>query len=184
MLGLVLLYVGAVLFINALAMLGKIAPKEAAIMNVFTGAIAFLVGIFNMATFEPALIQSCAYGLLFAFTYLWVAYNNLTDQDGRGLGWFSFFVSVTAICISYDSWLIAENSGLLSDYWLFGCWVSWTVLWGLFFVFGVLQKLRLVRFVAYFTLLTAIFSAWIPGYLLLSNRMPDSFEDLKSMIGL
>ncbi|MFZ2219463.1 MAG: AmiS/UreI family transporter, partial [Rhodoferax sp.] len=33
MLGLILLYVGAVLFINALTALGHIEPKEAAIMN-------------------------------------------------------------------------------------------------------------------------------------------------------
>ncbi len=184
MLGLVLLYVGAVLFINALAMFGKIAPKEAAIMNVFTGVIAFLVGVFNMSTFEPTLIQSCAYGLLFAFTYLWVGYNNLTDQDGRGLGWFSFFVSVTAIFISYDSWLIAHNSDLFWDYWLFGCWVSWAILWGLFFALGALQKVGLTRFVACFTLFTAIFSAWLPGYLLLSNRMPETFDSLKAVIGL
>src|SRR5205814_1517771 len=35
--------------------------------------------------------------LLFAFTYLWVAYNQYANAGGRGLGWYSAFVAVTAI---------------------------------------------------------------------------------------
>jgi len=38
MLGLALLYVVGVLFINGLSTLGKTAPQEAAVMNLLTGA--------------------------------------------------------------------------------------------------------------------------------------------------
>lgn len=36
---------------------------------------------------DPASVREAALLLLFAFTYLWFAYNRLTDSDGRGLGW-------------------------------------------------------------------------------------------------
>ena len=169
MLGLVLLYVGAVLFINGLAMLGKITSKEAAIMNVFTGVISFIVCVLNMASGEAVLIKAAAYGLLFSFTYLWVAYNNLTNQDGRGLGWFSFFVAVTAVFITYDEY-VAANS--FEGYWLVYCWGIWSILWAGFFVLGALQKTSITRSLAWFTVFTAITSAWIPGYLMLSGHMP------------
>lgn len=169
MLGLVLLYVGAVLFINGMSMLGHITAREAAIMNVFTGVISFIVCIFNLSTGEPLLIQASAYGLLFSFTYLWVAYNSLTNQDGRGLGWFSFFVSVTAIFITWDSFQAATS---FEDNWLVFCWAMWAVLWGLFFALGSLQKTNWTRSIAQFTIVTAVTTAWLPGYLMLSGHMP------------
>ena len=73
-LGLVLLYVGAVLFINGLSMLGKIAPKEAAVMNLFTGGLSLFVSLHQIASGDDALVHTAAFGLLFAFTYLWVAW--------------------------------------------------------------------------------------------------------------
>lgn len=170
MLGLVLLYVGAVLYINGLSMLGKINPKEAAIMNLFTGAISFIVALFYMADGNLILVQSAAYGLLFSFTYLWVAYNNLTKQDGRGLGWFSLFVAITALFITYDTYM---NASTFFDRWFVFCWAMWAILWGLFFVIGALQKADWAKFTAVFTIIVAITTAWLPGYLLLSGHMPD-----------
>ena len=169
MLGLVLLYVGAVLFINGLSMLGKIAPREAAIMNIFTGAVSFIACFKNAFSGDPMLIQACAYGLLFSFTYLWVAYNSLTNQDGRGLGWFSFFVAITAIFIACDQHTSAQT---FADTWLFWCWAAWAVLWGCFFFIGALGKTSWTRPVAYLTILQAIGTAWVPGYLMLSGHMP------------
>jgi putative amide transporter protein len=101
-----LLNVGAILCMNGLGMLSLIEPRETAIMNIFTGMIAFLVCVHNAFWGgSDVQIQSCAYGLLFSFTYLWIAYNNLTKQDGRGLDWFSFFVAVTAAAKAQPSFL-------------------------------------------------------------------------------
>jgi hypothetical protein len=86
MLGLILLYVGAVLFINALTALGHIEPKEAAIMNLLTGGLSLFVSLHQVASGDPALVRAAAFGLLFSFTYLWVAYVHLSGLDGRGLG--------------------------------------------------------------------------------------------------
>ncbi len=169
MLGLVLLYVGAVLFINGISLLGHITAKEAAIMNVFTGIISFIVCVFNLSTGEPLLIQASAYGLLFSFTYLWVAYNNLFQMDGRGLGWFSLFVSITAIFITWDTYQTAES---FADNWLVYCWAMWVVLWGLFFALGAMKKVEWTNAIAKFTIFVAITTAWVPGYLMLSGHMP------------
>ena len=135
MLGLVLLYVGAVLFINALAMLGHIAPKEAAIMNLLTGGLSLFVSLHQVVSGDPALVRAAAFGLLFSFTYLWVAYVNLTGLDGRGLGWFSLFVAATASWVTVDALAAARTVG---EYWMAGNWAGWTLHWVFFFVLDVL----------------------------------------------
>lgn len=168
MLGLVLLYVGAVLFINALAMLGHIAPKEAAIMNLLTGGLSLFVSLHQVASGDPALVRAAAFGLLFSFTYLWVAYVNLTGLDGRGLGWFSLFVAATASWVTVDALAAARTVG---EYWMAGNWAAWTLLWLCFFVLGVLKRPALTKPVAWLTLVQSIATAWVPGYLMLSGRL-------------
>ncbi len=168
MLGLVLLYVGCVLLINGLSMLGHISSKESTIMNIFTGLLAVTVALYNIFAGTTD-VQSAGYGLLFAFTYLWIAYNNITLQDGRGLGWFSLFVAITAAAVTYDTFVSAHN---LRDFWLAVSWGCWAVLWFGFFLLGAQGKTVLTRPVAYLAIFEGIFTAWIPGYLLLSGHMP------------
>ncbi len=65
-----LLYVGGVLFINGLSMLGKIAPKETAVMNLLTAGLSLFVSLHELGRADPASIRAGAFGLLFSFTYL------------------------------------------------------------------------------------------------------------------
>jgi hypothetical protein len=170
MLGLTLLYVGCVLLVNGLTMLGHIRKTESTIINIFTGLLVVVVSLYNIFVISgPSGAQSAAYGLLFAFTYLWIAYNNITIQDGRGLGWFSLFVAVTAVAVTVDSFASAHN---VSDFWLATSWGCWAVLWFGFFLLGVMGKTALTRPIAYLAVFEGIFTAWIPGYLLLSGHMP------------
>ena len=94
LLGFALLYVGAVLFLNGLWLMGHIADREIAIINIFSGLVTGSVAVY--LAFGPAAdagsSKAAALTLLFTFTYLWVAYNRFQDVDGRGLGWFSLFV--------------------------------------------------------------------------------------------
>lgn len=168
MLGLVLLYVGGVLFINGLSMLGKIAPKEAAVMNLLTGGLSLFVSFHELGRADPASFRAGAFGLLFAFTYLWVAYVNLTAQDGQGLGWFSLFVAATAALVTVDQFALAHG---FASYWLAGCWAAWAVLWLCFFVIGALRRTSWNRPVAWLAIVQSVLTAWLPGYLLLSGRM-------------
>jgi hypothetical protein len=112
LLGLSLLYVGAVLFLNGLWLLGRIGDKEIWIINVFSGGLTLLVALrlALAADADAASIRAAALTLLFTFTYFWVAINrNNAQADGRGLGWFSLFVALTAIPVAIDT-LVGSHS--------------------------------------------------------------------------
>lgn len=168
MLGLVLFYVGGVLFINGLCMLGKIAAREAAIMNLLTGGLSLFVCLSELDGADMASVRAAAFGLLFSFTYLWVAYVHLTSQDGRGLGWFSLFVAATAALVAIDR--IAAATDLAST-WLAASWVAWSILWLCFFAIGVFRRSSWTRPVAWLAIVQSIATAWLPGYLMLTGRM-------------
>src|SRR3990167_5738999 len=75
MLGLVLFFVGAVLCLNGLWLLGRIGDNEISIINYLVGGITLLACLF--LAFGPGAdagsIKAAALTLLFTFTYLWVA---------------------------------------------------------------------------------------------------------------
>jgi len=98
-----LLYVGAVLAINGLMLLGYIDARSAAPLNLFVGALQVITPTFLIVTASGTPAQQAttilgASGLyLFGFTYLYVGINLLANLDGTGLGWFSAFVALCAI---------------------------------------------------------------------------------------
>ena len=108
--GLALFYVGAVLCLNGLWVLGRIGDKEIAVIDIFVGGITLLVAL-NLA-FGPgadlASVKACTLLLLFTFTYFWVALNRYNGADGCGLGWFCLFVAIT--CAPVNSLTIASPS--------------------------------------------------------------------------
>ncbi|MCA8298216.1 AmiS/UreI family transporter [Burkholderia sp. AU30198] len=167
MLGLTLLYVGAVLCLNGLWLLGRIGDREIWVVNIFSGGVTMLVSlqlIFGSGA-SIASIKAGALTLLFTFTYLWVALNRFNGADGRGLGWFSLFVSVTVIPVAIESWQRAVTAW---DVWFAWCWIGWGVLWFLYFVLLALQR-PILRLTGVATILAGIATGWLPGYLLLSG---------------
>lgn len=145
MLGLILLFVGAGMFINGLTMLGKIAPQEAAIMNILLGGLALLVSLLQVVHGGPGPLRAAAFGLLFSFTYLWIAYGHIHKTDGRGLGWFCLFVAATATWITLDAALASDTWG---EHWMVFNWGAWAVLWAAYFVLGAFQRISWTRPVA------------------------------------
>lgn len=88
MLGCALVYVGFVLFINGIWLLGVLDDKHVIPMNVFTGLLIF-AGVMRTVVLQGEEITSYFFGmqsLLFAFTYLWVAINVIWNLEGKGLG--------------------------------------------------------------------------------------------------
>ena len=168
MLGLVLLYVGAVLLVNGLAALGRIAAREGAVLNVFVGAISVAGSAAIAGAGTPTAIRDVAFGLLFGLTYLWVAWNQFAGHDGRGLGWFCGFVAVTAAAIAAD---LLQAGPAPGSAWLAACWGLWSLLWAGHFVTGALQRRSWVRPVAWLGIAEAVGTAWLPGYLLLTGRL-------------
>jgi putative amide transporter protein len=169
LLGFVLLYVGAVLFLNGVWMFGNIDDREIVVINVATGLVASSVAIASAfgAAADLVSIKDAALTLLFATTYFWVAHNRLRSVDGRGLGWFSLFVAITVVPVAFETLASAQG---FTDLWLSFNWFCWAVLWFMNFVLLALKR-PILRATAYVTMLSGIFNGWIPGYLLLDGRL-------------
>lgn len=167
MLGLALFYVGAVLCLNGLWLLGRIGDKEIAVIDVFVGGLTLLVSLF--LAFGPGAdltsIKAAALTLLFTFTYLWVAVNRYNGADGRGLGWFCLFVAITAVPVTIQTLQSATSTW---TYWLGLCWGAWAVLWLTYFVLLVMKR-PIAKFVGTLTIVEGVLTGWLPGYLLLNG---------------
>lgn len=85
-----LLYVGAVLFINGLMLIGVVSGKSAAVMNFFVGGmqVIFPTLIIAQSGGDTTIIFGAAGLYLFGFTYLYVGFNQIFGLSGEGLGWF------------------------------------------------------------------------------------------------
>lgn len=168
-LGFLLFYVGAVLFLNGLWLMGKIEDREIVVINVVSGLVAGSVvvqGAYGSAA-DAGSIRGAALTLMFATTYFWVAYNRFAGVDGRGLGWFSLFVAISTVPV-FVSGLSAAASG--RDLWLAGNWVVWGALWFMYFLL-LAQGRPILKQTAWVTLLSGIFTGWLPGWLLLNGHM-------------
>lgn len=165
LLGLALFYVGAVLILNGLWMLGRIGDREIPVINLFAGGISLLVALklaFGDGA-DLASVKAAALSLLFSFTYLWVAINRYSGADGRGLGWFSLFVAITAVPVAADALRAASSPG---EWWLGLSWVAWSILWMMFFLM-LARHQPIVRLTAFTAIGQGVLTGWIPGYLLL-----------------
>ncbi|MCA0175188.1 MAG: transporter [Proteobacteria bacterium] len=169
LLGLALLWVGAVLCLNGLWLMGRIGDKEIAVVNVFVGLVSGAVAWHSAfgPTADAASIKGAALTLLFTLTYLWVAANRYNGADGRGLGWFSLFVALTVVPVALDSFHAATTT---ADIWLAWCWAAWAVLWLMFFVLLTLQK-PIAKLTGAVTLAQGVLTGWVPGYLLLTGGL-------------
>lgn len=169
MLGLVLLYVGAVLCLNGLWLLGRIGDNEIAVIDIFVGGITLLVSLY--LAFGPGSdadsIRAAALTLLFTFTYFWVAINRYNGADGRGLGWFCLFVAITAVPVALQTLGAATTTWGI---WFGLCWAAWAVLWFLFFLLLVAQK-PIAKLVGGVTVAQGVLTGWLPGYLLLNGYL-------------
>jgi putative amide transporter protein len=158
-----LLYVGAVLVVNGLMLLGYVDGRAAAPLNFFVGGLQVVTPTFLIFTADgdadAILLASGLY--LFGFTYLYVGFNLLAGLDGTGLGWFSAFVACCAVVYS------ALNFGRFDDPAFGVIWLIWAVLWGLFFVVLGLGWESLTRFTGAVAAVAGVVTAAGPAFLLL-----------------
>ena len=160
MLGIVLLYVGIVLINNGISRLCNIDEKSSAVMNIFTGSLAVIIDTVAVIQEEYYAVGT---GLLFGFTYLFIAINSIFNLDKRPYGWYSLFVAINTIPCAYLS-LTQELDWRMSI-----IWVLWGILWLTAFIEIVLKK-NLGKFVPYLAIFEGIITAWIPGFLMLVDR--------------
>lgn len=182
-----LLYVGAILFINGMALMGLVRGNGAVPLNFFVGLLQVLTPTYLIFTADGNTDQIFgASGLyLFGFTYLYVAFNTVWGFDGTGLGWFSFFVAIAAVGYA------VVNIVKYSDYAFGVIWLQWAFLWWLFYL--VLAKGRgdLTWFTGGVTALQGWITAAIPAFMLLigawqaiDNWMLAAAEALVAIVGV
>jgi putative amide transporter protein len=157
-----LMFVGAVLFVNGLLLLGKIDAKGAATFNLFVGALQTAIPFYLIATAKTTDDILLASGIfLFGFTYLYVGIANLAGQAPVGLGWYSAWVAIMATAFGITNIVRFHDPtiGLL--------WLQWAVLWALFWLVLGLGITRLTPLTGWLTLILSFTTCTIPGYLLL-----------------
>jgi acid-activated urea channel len=133
-------------------------------MNLLTGGLSILINAVN-------LIQGNYYaagtGLLFGFTYLYVAFMDLFDLNPIPYAWFSTFVAVNAFIFgTVEGFLGSEALGISADLRWAAIWYLWAILWGSAFVETILGK-KLGKFVPCLQIFEGVVTAWVPGLLML-----------------
>jgi hypothetical protein len=168
-----LLYVGAVLFVNGLALVGLVKGTSMIPMNLFVGILQVVTPFYLIfsAHGDQAVIVGASGLFLFGFTYLYVAMNNAFNLDGTGLGWFCLFVAITACVYSY--WNFANYAALgsgdpdVGD--LLGVlWASWAVLWLLFWFVLALGQSSFTIFTGAWCAAQGIYTGLVPALILIN----------------
>ncbi|MEU2350926.1 AmiS/UreI family transporter [Modestobacter sp. NPDC049651] len=162
-----LLYVGAVLIVNGLMLLGRVEARAAAPLNLFVGGLQVLTPTYLIITSggDETTILAASGLYLFGFTYLYVGINLLAGLDGTGLGWFSAFVAVAAVVYA------GLNFGDRLDDPAFGViWLYWAVLWALFFLVLGLGRAELTRFTGAVAVVAGVVTCMVPAFLLLTGK--------------
>lgn len=158
MLGVTLLYVGMVLINNGVCRLLKVDGRSTAVANLFTGFLSIFINAW-------AIIQGDYYaagtGLLFGFTYLFVAAVNIFQLSLKPYGVYSLFVTINTVPCA----IIALNGG---DWRMCIIWLLWGVLWLTGFLEGTLEK-NIGKFVPYLAIFEGVATAWVPGFLMLAG---------------
>lgn len=158
MLGVCLLYVGIVLINNGICRLSNIDSKSTAVMNIFTGTLSIIINVISLVYGD---YYSAGTGLLFGFTYLFVAINGIFKLDSRPFGWYSLFVAINAVFFAIISYIQGD--------WRFSIiWLLWAILWFTGFIESILKK-NLGKSVPMLQIFEGIVTAWIPGLLMLTN---------------
>lgn len=158
MLGVTLLFVGIVLINNGACALMGVDGKSTAALNVLVGV---LLAVLNLLHLVRGDYYSCGTGLLFAFTYLFVAANNLFGLQPKPYGVYSLFVAVNTVpCAA-----IAAMGG---DRRMAVIWIAWGILWFTGFLEGALGK-NLGKFSPSLAIAEGVATAWVPGFMMLAG---------------
>lgn len=165
-----LLYVGAVLFVNGMMLLGHVSGTGAAPLNFFVGALQVVAPTWLIvsAGSDGSRVAAAAGLYFFGFTYLWLGVNLVTRWPDHGLGWFSLVVAVSGLGFAAHSWVVLGASVLAVQ------WLMWSVLWGAFFVLLAWDRADLAPAVGVLAIGNALLSTGLPGFLAIVGGWHDS----------
>ncbi len=175
-----LLYVGAVLVVNGVMLLGHVSPAGAAPLNLFVGALQVVTPTYLIvaAGGDQAQIALAAGLYYFGFTYLWVGINGITGWPGEGLGWFSLVVAAAAVGFAVHSWLTVGDRTFAV------IWLLWAVLWFGFFLLLARHKDHLTGAVGVLALGEGLLTAAVPAFLIITGWWSESLTTALVVAGL
>lgn len=161
-----LLYVGAVLFINGLSLLGLVKGKSLIPMDLFVGLLQIVTPLYLIFTANgnQATIVGASGLFLFGFTYLYVAMNSAFNLDGTGLGWFCLFVVMAACVYSYFNFELLTPTGYI----LCVLWANWAFLWLLFWIVLALGKTSLTKYTGAVCAAQGLYTGLLPALIFLN----------------
>jgi putative amide transporter protein len=215
LLGVVLLYVGAVLCVNGIWLVGQaraaerqpvaarpaaregegvassvggrgpepaaaqaerspmlIQNREVTVLNIFAGFVGVVIALILLvqggSRNDLASARGAGFILLFAFTYLWVAFNQFLDAGGRAFGWYCLFVAVTAIPAGIFT--LQTAGGNPAAVWLGVNWFAWAILWGVFWALLALDR-PIARLAGWLAIVEGIVTAWALGLAVLLGAL-------------
>ena len=148
MLGVCLLFVGIVLINNGMCTLYHVDGRSAAVMNIFTGGLSLFINFVNLVQGN---YYAAGTGLLFCFTYLFVAVNKFLNAVIFG---------------TIEGFIGSAALGITPDLRWAGIWYLWAILWGTSFVEDICGK-KLGKFVPCLQVFEGVVTAWIPGVMML-----------------
>lgn len=158
-----LLYVGCVLFINALMLLNLVEAKSATIINFLVGLLQIVFPTYLIISSSDLLTILNAGSLyLFGFTYIYVAVTNWKGLSTTGVGYYCLWVAIMAVLFS------AINILSFGDLKFAFIWLNWAVLWFLFYLLLAQQK-EIGRFTGYIAMVQSWLTCTIPALAILLN---------------
>jgi len=160
---------GAALLINGLGLLGRLPGRDSGAFNLLIGGLQLVFAVLLAAgaagsADEAAALRGAAGVVLFGLTYLYVGLDSLFGLGSAGLGWFCGLVALLA--------LFYAGSNLAQDPLLGVLWLSWAVLWSLFFLILALGRVGLTAFTGWATVLTSQLTTTLPALLGLTGAWP------------
>ncbi len=214
LLGVVLLYVGAVLAINGIWLIGQarataaartlrpaaaaeaaagqelggeqvttavtraerspafIQNREVAMLNIFTGFVGVVAAVTLLIqgnrVGDLSSVRAAGFILLFAFTYLWVSFNQFLNAGGKAFGWYCLFVAVTAIPAGVFTLQAAH--GNTATIWLGINWFAWAVLWGMFWALLTFE-LPIARITGVIAIIEGLGTSWALAIAILEGKL-------------
>jgi putative amide transporter protein len=139
-----LLFVGIVLLVNGLVVLGVVPARSAALLNVFVGTMQVVLPTIILLQHQgdQAVLNATWPTYLFGFTYLYYGLGIFLKLEPQGLGWFSSFVAVLAL---YEAVVTVGSDPVFAVIWL-----TWAGMWTLFFLLMAVGRDELSRFTGWF----------------------------------
>ena len=142
----------------------KVDGKSTAVMNILTGSLSLFINFVNLVQGN---YYAAGTGLLFCFTYLFVAFSKILKLSPIPFAWFSTFVAINAVIFGTVEGIFgSETLGIAVDWRWAAIWYLWAILWGTAFVEDICGK-KLGKFVPILQIFEGIVTAWVPAVLML-----------------